>query len=69
MYSGEFRKGDIRHCIADISKIRRKLGYEPKIEFKDGIEDLIKWIAPRVVNLKDKTKEAIDKLRSRGLLI
>jgi len=68
IYRGEYRKGDIRHCVADISKIRRMLGYEPKIEFKDGIDELIKWIAPRNSDIQDKSREANDQLRSRGLL-
>src|SRR6476661_3191308 len=29
--AGQFREGDIRHCVADITKIRKLLGYEPKV--------------------------------------
>ena len=28
---GKYREGDIRHCVADISKARKLLGYEPKV--------------------------------------
>lgn len=38
----KFRTGDIRHCFGDITKIK-KLGYEPKISIKDGIQELLKW--------------------------
>ena len=42
--TNKFRKGDIRYCFTDISKIRQKLGYRPKISFEDGIEELIHWV-------------------------
>jgi dTDP-L-rhamnose 4-epimerase len=41
--AGKYRAGDIRHCFADISKIKDKLGFEPKISFKDGMEELAAW--------------------------
>lgn len=40
----QFRAGDIRHCYADISKIRRVLGYEPRVVFAEGgLDDLVRW--------------------------
>jgi dTDP-L-rhamnose 4-epimerase len=48
----KFRKGDVRHCFADITKIRSKLGFEPKISFEEGMRELMKW---------SKNQEAIDK--------
>jgi len=35
------RRGDIRHSFADISLIRRILGYEPKISFDIGLKKTI----------------------------
>jgi len=40
MVHSETRKGDIKHSVADISKARRKLHYDPKVLFKDGLEEL-----------------------------
>lgn len=40
---GPFRKGDIRHSLADISKARKYLGYEPKVNVKRGIELVIRY--------------------------
>lgn len=37
------RKGDIKHSHADISKAKKKIGYNPKWDFKKGIEAAIKW--------------------------
>ena len=37
------RKGDIRHSGADISKIKKKLGYAPEYDFEKGIKEAIQW--------------------------
>jgi len=42
---GKYRAGDIRHCFSDISKIRKLLGYEPKVTIEDGYDELIEWVA------------------------
>ena len=34
----ETRKGDVRNSLADISKAEKLLGYEPKFDFKNGLE-------------------------------
>jgi dTDP-L-rhamnose 4-epimerase len=41
---GQYRSGDIRHCFADISKIRETLGFVPQVAFEDGVADLISWV-------------------------
>ena len=35
------RPGDIRHSLADISKARNVLDYDPKVSLKEGLEKLI----------------------------
>jgi dTDP-L-rhamnose 4-epimerase len=40
----EYRQGDIRHCVADITRARTLLGYEPKVRLKDGLKDLLQWV-------------------------
>ena len=67
-YSQQYRVGDIRHCIADISKIKEKLGYEPKISFEKGIEEYINWIKTQRNDIQDKTEEALMELKEKGLL-
>jgi len=44
----EPRSGDIRHSLADISKAKRKLGYVPKIEIKEGLEETIAWFQKQI---------------------
>ena len=44
----ENRTGEVVKFIADISKAKKKLGYEPKTTITGGIEKSIKWYMKRV---------------------
>ncbi|MBD3196871.1 MAG: NAD-dependent epimerase/dehydratase family protein [Candidatus Lokiarchaeota archaeon] len=69
IYNEQYRVGDIRHCVADISKIKNHLGYQPKVRFQDGIEDLIHWIRKKTSNNKSNSSQrAIDELQDKGLI-
>ena len=61
----KFRSGDIRHCYGDITKIRSKLGYEPKVEFGEGMEGLAAWLASETS--VDRGDLAMQELEARGL--
>jgi len=50
----QFRKGDIRHCFSDISKIKKVIGWFPKVKLKDGLRELIEWSS------KEKSKDYFD---------
>ena len=39
----EFRAGDVRHSLADISKARRLLGYRPTCRIGQGLERAMAW--------------------------
>ncbi len=41
---GKYREGDIRHCVADISRARELLGYEPRVTLGQGIPELLSWV-------------------------
>ena len=60
------RVGDIRHCIADISKIREELGFEPKRDFEEGLAELAEWVARQ--EAEDRVAEARKELELRGLV-
>lgn len=64
---GKFRKGDIRHCFADISRIRDDLGFEPNVAFEDGIEDLAEWAAEE--EPEDRVAQATEELETAGLTV
>lgn len=40
---GPIRTGDIPHSLADISKARKLLGYDPKFSLKDGLTIAVDW--------------------------
>jgi UDP-N-acetylglucosamine 4-epimerase len=44
----DFRGGDVRHSLADITKAKKHLGWEPKVLFEDGIKTTIEYFKPRV---------------------
>jgi dTDP-L-rhamnose 4-epimerase len=62
----KFRKGDIRHCVADISKAKATFGYTPQVSFEDGMRELIKW--SETAASYDKFEEARQELQKRGLV-
>ena len=41
------RAGDIRESLADISRIRKELGYEPKVGVEEGLGRLVAYIRER----------------------
>jgi UDP-N-acetylglucosamine 4-epimerase len=40
---GPERLGDVKHSNADITKIRTKLGYEPKVRMFEGMKRVYEW--------------------------
>ena len=40
---GEPRSGDIRHSLADIGLARQLLGYEPQVDFNEGLRRTVEW--------------------------
>jgi UDP-glucose 4-epimerase len=37
------RTGDVKHSLADLTKARKVLGYEPVVDFAQGLEVTLKW--------------------------
>ncbi|MCK9307072.1 MAG: SDR family NAD(P)-dependent oxidoreductase [Methanoculleus sp.] len=46
--TGTGRIGDIRHCIADISRAREVLGYAPEVTLEAGLLDLVAWVEAEI---------------------
>ncbi|MGF7038587.1 GDP-mannose 4,6-dehydratase [Mucilaginibacter lappiensis] len=42
-YTGKSWPGDIKILNGDISKIKREIGFEPKVSIKQGLEKSIEW--------------------------
>lgn len=63
--SVKVRKLDVRHCYADISKIKKLLSWQPKVSLKQGLSDVISWSQnEKAVDLVD---HAMKQLEKRGL--
>jgi nucleoside-diphosphate-sugar epimerase len=39
--------GDVKHSLADISKAKELLGYEVKVDFKEGLRRTVEWFKNR----------------------
>ncbi len=49
---GPERGGDIKHSLADISKIEAGLGYKPVVDFEEGLRRTVEWYREAVVGLQ-----------------
>jgi len=57
----QYRAGDIRHCYADIDKIKQ-IGFTPKIGLKAGLKNLVDWgIGQEAVDKVEQAKEELEK--------
>ncbi|WEK71700.1 MAG: GDP-mannose 4,6-dehydratase [Candidatus Chryseobacterium colombiense] len=64
--SGNYRLGDIRHNFADISKIKKELGFEPQWSFEKGIEAFTSWVNKQQIP-EDKYEVSIEEMKNKGL--
>jgi len=64
---GKYRRGDIRHCFADIGKIKDRLGFTPQVRFEDGVSDLIGWV--REQEAVDLFHQVDSELKDKELIV
>ncbi len=64
--TGEYRAGDIRHCLADTSAARELLGFEARTVREQGLAELARWVATQAV--EERGDAAAAELRARGLI-
>jgi len=64
----KYRVGDIRHCFADISKLRDVLGIAPQRDFEEGMAELIEWVRAARKPV-DKTATSMAELDRSKLVI
>jgi dTDP-L-rhamnose 4-epimerase len=65
-FVGQHREGDIRHCVADITKARNLLGYEPKVNLEEGLAALLDWVKDQ--KPADHVEEATAELAAHHLV-
>ena len=64
--SGEFRAGDIRHCVVDVSRAAASLGWRAERRLEDGITELVEWAVGE--KPEDLTERANAELRALRLI-
>lgn len=65
--TGQYRVGDIRHCFADISKMKELLDFEPQVDFEEGLAEMADWLEKQTDS--DQVEKASKELEERGLTI
>jgi dTDP-L-rhamnose 4-epimerase len=63
--NGQYRAGDIRHCVADPTRARELLGFEATVTLEDGMRGLLAWLADQ--EAVDRVEDATRELAARGL--
>lgn len=63
--SKKIRKLDVRHCYADLTLIKKLLGWQPKISLKEGLQEVINWSAH--TQAVDRLDYSLKELEKRGL--
>jgi dTDP-L-rhamnose 4-epimerase len=63
--TGQYRSGDIRHCIANPSKAEELMGFKAAVTFEDGMRDLCTWLEDQ--EAVDRVERATLELAARGL--
>jgi dTDP-L-rhamnose 4-epimerase len=64
--SGNYRLGDIRHNFADLTKIKAKLNFTPKITFEQGIKRFTEWVNTQEIQT-DQYQKSIQEMKEKGL--
>lgn len=65
--TGDFRLGDIRHNFADLTKISGLLGYQPNVDFADGIRRFAAWAAQQGPTIS-AYERSLAEMKERGLM-
>ena len=66
--TGQYRVGDIRHNIADLTKFKMDLGFSPQWTIEAGLANFVRW-SLEFDHGQDGLKNSLDELAQRGLLV
>lgn len=64
--SGDFRIGDIRYNVADLTKMKLLLGFEPKIGFEEGIKKYADWAVRQQLG-ENLYEQSLKEMNEKGL--
>lgn len=60
-----FRKGDVRHCFANIDRAKQLLGWQPRVSFEAGVKKMYNWALGE--ESKDTYEDALKIMVKKGL--
>jgi UDP-glucose 4-epimerase len=63
------RSGDVRHSLADISRARKDLGYQPRFDMSTGLRGCLKWWQMNAPNLVSRERQRPEHRTWDGLAI
>jgi dTDP-L-rhamnose 4-epimerase len=66
--TGNFRLGDIRHNVADLTLARKVLDYEPSVTLRAGVEAFAAWVVQQEQTVTDGYEASLDEMRRKNLL-
>lgn len=71
--TGDFRKGDIRHNIADISKAKKILDFIPEVCLEEGLKKFAEWVQKKDKKVFEESEasfvHSINEMSEIGMLI
>jgi dTDP-L-rhamnose 4-epimerase len=65
--TGAFREGDIRHGMADLTKAKALLDYEPQWNFSAGLKYFLNWALENEIP-HNQYEQSLAEMKARGLL-
>ncbi|MEV7693156.1 NAD-dependent epimerase/dehydratase family protein [Microbacterium sp. NPDC089189] len=65
--SGNYRLGDIRHNVADTTRLKERLGFTPSVTFDRGVAQFVEWVRTEPVEAGGYER-SLAEMSSRNLL-
>ncbi len=64
--TSQYRVGDIRHCYADLTRLRSLTGISPSVSLEQGLERFCHWAHSQPIYM-DRSDATTEELRTTGL--
>jgi dTDP-L-rhamnose 4-epimerase len=64
----KYRVGDVRHCFADITKIKSVFNFSPEHDFETGMGELIEWVR-QAKHPVDRSQASLSELENHRLIV
>lgn len=62
----KFRSGDIRHCYAEVGRLKQ-MGFQPEYTFEAGLQETLQWVGRQPIP-RDSLEKALEEMEERGLV-